>query len=411
MKATGQAKHCQHGHWRYNKVHPSLASRLRMRETFMVVSLLFLLMLAGCGTPQSQWEVLQTGRGARMLALTTDPHNQEALYAGSDTGQVYRAFADNASSPATSQGIPSGTRVDALLADPQAAGVVYAGTNNGLFRSHDYAVNWAPYGKGLPVDTITALASASQGVLLAGMLRNGVYFSHDGGATWARAVLPAFTSVNTLLCVIAACYAGLNQSQAETNLYITHDDGQTWTPEATGQAEAVYALAALVITSQAKRAGQTLLFAGTSHGLLVSMDGGASWHADATGLPGGAVTALGRYPAQPDWLLAGVNNAVYRSTDDGRHWSALAPESNGLSAPVAAIAVATGQQSGAVVYVAAGQLARYPAASGGGNPIASIIALLVALAILPLVIYRIMVSLRRYREDHLPRRPRAQDQQ
>ncbi len=370
-----------------------------------LLGLALTLALAACGTTQSQWETLQTDGSAQVISLSPDAHNPNIVYIGTDRGEIYRAFASSSSQPTAGHGVPVNAQITALLSDPTRANVILAATSQGIERSQDGGKNWAFYGNGLPAtDMVLSLASAGNGVLLAGLARQGMYRSKDDGATWAKVSLPSFAGVGVraLLCVGGACYAGLAQSQAEINLYISTDSGQTWAPGLTGRAEAINALTSLPAPHAST---QPSIFAATSRGLIESSDGGATWAHNASGLPSGAVTALARYPAQPQWLLAAVNGQVYRSEDGGKQWSALAPGLGSLGASVTGLAVATSPQSGAVVYAAAGhQLARYPAAAGASNLLASVIALLILLALIPLIIYRVRVSFRRFREDHLPRR-------
>jgi photosystem II stability/assembly factor-like uncharacterized protein len=59
-------------------------------------------------------------------------------------------------------------------------------------------------------------------------------------------------------------------------------------------------------------------------GVFESGDGGRNW--SAAGLSGEAVRALAMSPSDPDILIAGTLNGVYRSRDAARSWERISPE-------------------------------------------------------------------------------------
>jgi PKD repeat protein len=75
--------------------------------------------------------------------------------------------------------------VYALAVDPSSSSIIWAGTDNGLFRSTDGGVSWTPLTNGLPSTTITALKfdPASPSTFYAGTIV-GLFRSTDGGASW-----------------------------------------------------------------------------------------------------------------------------------------------------------------------------------------------------------------------------------
>lgn len=58
--------------------------------------------------------------------------------------------------------------------------------------------------------------------------------------------------------------------------------------------------------------------------LLISGDGGTTWHEAGAGLPPGYDVAVD--PADPDRVLYAARNRLHLSTDGGRFWRSLAPE-------------------------------------------------------------------------------------
>ena len=70
-------------------------------------------------------------------------------------------------------------------------------------------------------------------------------------------------------------------------------------------------------------ASQGRMFAGTSHGLFESVDGGKSWNLATGSLPMIPVTQFCVSRKQPSlmYFLSNGENHVYRSTDGGEHWT------------------------------------------------------------------------------------------
>ncbi len=268
-----------------------------------------------------------------------------------------------------------------MLPDPQRAGVIFAGTSAGLYRSDDYGDHWSAYSAGLPTSNaaVALAATPDDATLLAGLDHGGVYRSANDGATWvaSNGGLPA-QATSAALAWDAANHTWLlgliNGSGAP--LFISGDGGQTWAPHATGlpAKTQVNALATLGGPSAP-------LFAATTDGLFSSADAGQSWSHVGGGLPQGTALALATLTQQPTWLYVSIANAVYRSTDSGAQWALVAP---GLTNPAQGLAVTEGKQSGPVVYAAVGQLARYPTGitSGSGSGLSSNALLVVIVLVL-----------------------------
>lgn len=63
-------------------------------------------------------------------------------------------------------------------------GLLYAATNQGVFRSSDNGVNWLPVNTGLPGNASVLSLIANGPVLYAGLQGGGVYISTNGGLLW-----------------------------------------------------------------------------------------------------------------------------------------------------------------------------------------------------------------------------------
>jgi photosystem II stability/assembly factor-like uncharacterized protein len=73
-------------------------------------------------------------------------------------------------------------------------------------------------------------------------------------------------------------------------------------------------------------------------GLYVSDDAGKTWYAQAE-MRGQSVRSLARAPSNPNELVAGTLLGVFRSMDDGVHWSRISPADNAEIHEVQSIAI------------------------------------------------------------------------
>jgi hypothetical protein len=347
-----------------------------------LLALLLPLALAGCGAQAGDWRLIGPASGAHVYTIAADPHAAGLIYAGADDGGVYRVRADTQGNVLSGAGIPSSAVVASLAPDQQRAGVVLAGTSAGLYRSADYGDTWRAYGAGLPRGSaaVALAATPDDAVLLAGIDHGGLYRSVDSGATWTSAAsgLPSRATPVALLWDASAHLWLLGLvATSQAPLYASADGGQTWAPRVTGlPAKAqVNALALLPATGSASPA----LFAATTSGLYTSVNAGQSWSYIA-GLPQGSALALATLTQQPTWLYASVGSGVFRSMDGGAQWQTVA---RGLTSDAQGLAVTQEAQSGTVVFAAAGQVARYPsgATAVSGFSVAALLTI-IALALI-----------------------------
>jgi hypothetical protein len=323
---------------------------------------LAILVLLGAAAPASAQAVWssQGPAGGSIRSITPDPGRPARLYAGTDEG-IFKS--EDAGQSWTASGLP-GIRVQAIEIDAAHPGTLYAGTvtpagvaSLGIFKSTDGGASWAAINTGL-IDPITdfspvdvraiSIDPAHPGTLLAGTRFSEIFKSADGGATWQPVTLGGF---NISLEVSAFARDPSDPSRvyaASTNgLLLSTDGGDSWT--AYGDAGVSFFSLAL------DPATPSTLFAGniTGYGALKSTDGGAHWNQVNANLPvnTGAsgsfwplVLALAADPSQSSTLYAATyGNGLYRTTDGGTSWE---PAGTGIrSVFLAAVALSPGQSS------------------------------------------------------------------
>ncbi len=116
-------------------------------------------------------------------ALVIDPTAPSLIYAGTGSG-VFRST-DGASSWLDASAGLSGAAVYALALDPNAPRTLYAGTSAGVFKSNDFGAFWTPMNAGLTASRVSALAldPIATGTVYAGT-DAGVFRSTDAGSSW-----------------------------------------------------------------------------------------------------------------------------------------------------------------------------------------------------------------------------------
>jgi photosystem II stability/assembly factor-like uncharacterized protein len=145
-----------------------------------------------------------------------------------------------------------------------------------------HAVSWFPLGPyGGDARSFAADPHDSKHLYL-GTANGWIYDSHDGGENWVR----------------------LSQIDKRNDLILDH------------------------ILPDAKKPMRLLVGAWTAGrpdgGLFLSEDGGHTW-SDVPDMRGQYVISVARAPSAPDVIVAGTLKGVFRSTDNGQHWTQISP--------------------------------------------------------------------------------------
>jgi len=242
-------------------------------------------------------------------------------------------------------------RVNALVADPADAGVIYAGaggagSGTGVYRSTDGGATWADTSQGLPAEDVQALAFAagSPATLLAAV-GGEVYGSVDG--VWSllgdagpfgmyRALYPHPTELGTIYMV----------SRPE-GILRSRNGGAGWTVLGgglPGDEHETYVMSLAIDSSS-----PDVLYAGTGgwvghgNGVWKSTDGGATWVVANRGMIDYRISAVAVDPSNPQRIYAGGDAGELFVSDDGAgSWRDLTgnlPYDVSTHATVVAIAV------------------------------------------------------------------------
>jgi photosystem II stability/assembly factor-like uncharacterized protein len=185
--------------------------------------------------------------------------------------------------------------------------ILFAGTEDGVYRSVDNGASWKPTGLENIVYSLTVKSDDESSMnLFAGTLNGGVFLSTDHGDSWKQV---NFGLLNHYVNCLAASDSNIFAGTAD-GVFRSPSNGAYWIPASTGLARK--SIRSLNIYGKN-------LYAGTDMGLFVSMDDGANW--TSAGLKGEAVNAFAVIGSN---LFAGTDTSgVFISADNGVNWEII----------------------------------------------------------------------------------------
>ena len=148
----------------------------------------------------------------------------------------------------------------------------------------------------------------------------GVIVSHDGGASWERAVGDYLRDVCVINLAVGPTNAQTVYAAAATGLFKTADGGSTWTPLTGFPAGQVVRTVAVSPDDP-----QHVLVGVEGIGVYVSTDGGGTWQEGVAGLEAnGSLHDIVFDPTNTQVVYTSdYLSGVYRSTDGGLTWTQI----------------------------------------------------------------------------------------
>ena len=120
---------------------------------------------------------------------------------------------------------------------------------------------------------------------------------------------------------------GVQAPSGVVGLYRSENRAASWSFPGNGVGPAK------VLSLAADPKSNAVVYAGTSHGIFKTTDGGLTWK-PGSGLPNDAVTAIAVDAGNPSVVYAGMSEGLYQSADSGATWKSV------LATPVVSVAVA-----------------------------------------------------------------------
>ncbi len=202
-------------------------------------------------------------------------------------------------------------RIQALATIPDQ--ILYAGTDIGVYRSHDGGKTWLQINQGLFDQEIHSLVvnPKEPNTVYAGSSR-GVFKSEDGGDTWSDWFDETTGLINTKINDLALHPDTMNTLFAATDggIFKSSDAGESW--------EAVFTDHPVQIIKFSASNPNTVYAAGEDQ-TLRSKNGGRDWDPVwGNTLP--AVTTMVSLDTDPEFLYSGSNIGLHKSFNGGRNW-------------------------------------------------------------------------------------------
>ncbi len=226
------------------------------------------------------WKSIKNGiiDDSDIFAIDIDPRDPNHLIASACSG-IYETK-NAGDSWKKVQGIPSQSRrTRAILQHPSVAGVVFAGTTEGFWRSErgGDADSWmVTTSRQLEINSITVHPSRPETIFI-GTNNYGVMISNDSGKTFAptnggysgrfaNSIVADWETPNRIYA------ATINTATGGGFLFTSNDNGQTWRPSMRNMPARLITYSIL----QDMRDANTI-YLGTNLGIYRSVDRGASW--------------------------------------------------------------------------------------------------------------------------------------
>jgi photosystem II stability/assembly factor-like uncharacterized protein len=214
--------------------------------------------------------------------------SQIHVYAGAETGGIFRKAVGETQWQAVNHGLPQAAEVRAIAVRPGQPEIVFAGTQEGPYRSVDGGDTWERLDFPGPERVVWSFAFHPQDarVMYCGTAPGAVFRSQDGGDHWRR--LPTDLGGDVVRMEFPTRTIAMAANPAHPDhLYVALEVG----------------------------------------GVIRSLDGGESWQAVNNGLaPNVGLLDLHGVqisPAQPDTVFISVRAGLLRSRDQGEHWEPI----------------------------------------------------------------------------------------
>ena len=193
------------------------------------------------------WQPRNEGLTDSTVQVLASSPSQLQLYAGTDEGVFRTANSDNVW-VAVHTGLPD-VAVHALVVSDS---FVYAGTDSGVFRSGDQGESWTNVNTGLTATTVRVLALSPSAVIAA--MEDGVFRSLNHGAEWTA----ADSGLGGFEVHALTQYAGTFFAGTDSGVFVSADHGSSWAPVNAG----LTSLRARALTAYGEN-----LYAGADSGL------------------------------------------------------------------------------------------------------------------------------------------------
>lgn len=219
--------------------------------------------------------------------------------------------------------------VTALAVHPTRSEIVYAVTNDDIYKTRDGGKSWAPVHQGLGGARVISIAVHPfyTSTVFAGTLGDSVYRSMTGGQQWS--IINAGMKEHVAV-VNGFVFDPRDQetlyAATTVGIFKTRNNGLLWEGIPNIGLSSIY-----IVSLVLDRSKPDIIYAGTSGGVYKSLDGGESWKTAYNGMiedkPETAlslgINGLIQDPETPDILYAATTRGIFKTTDRAASWFPL----------------------------------------------------------------------------------------
>lgn len=223
--------------------------------------------------------------------------------------------------------MPSDVRVYHISICRDDCKVVYAGTNDGVYRSDDGGKSWAAKGLNGEMVRRVAISQDDCATAYATTWGEGVHKTTTGGDSW----MPSNNGLANLYLYTLAIDPSMSQvlyaGTAGNGVYKSTNGGNEWFPTNSGLPGGISIRSFIIDPDDT----QTIYVGTWGYGIYASSDGGSSWLEKNMGLGDLQINAMAIDPIHTEILYtATYESGVYRSENGGDNWA-----QNGLPGQIA----------------------------------------------------------------------------
>jgi hypothetical protein len=236
---------------------------------------------------------------------------------------------------------PDGGTVNKFAFDPGDPSIVYAATDNGVFRSIDGGAHWVAASELLGTSAFDVVVAKSDPQKVFVSTAYGLFKSSDRGLTWKQA--HGFASFRV---GVSAQNAAVVYSMSTGGPFRSADGGTTFGAVGSGIPSPLDSLSAFYVDPQNDNTVYALFI---TKGVYKSTDGGANWNPSGSGLPAtGIYYAIAGDPTNGSTLYIGTLNGIFKSTNAAGSWTEISTgfastTYYGLSSNASTVVAATGR--------------------------------------------------------------------
>ena len=259
---------------------------------------------------------------APVTVIEADPHHNGTVLAGTSAAMLFRSR-DWAESW-TRIPFPTELRstLHAVLISPSQANVYFVAVTSenpkyaGVFRSMDEGSSWEQL-PGLSRKQVWSLACwPPDGKVIAAGTQEGVYLTHDGGENWTQVSFLESGPQPVVALAFDPAHPNVLYAGTPHLSWKTTDGGASWRALRQGMQEDSDIFSIAVDWTQPRR-----LFEGACSGIYRSLNGGNTWVSleRAVGAQFRTYVVV-RRPRSANVFLAGTNAGLIQSFDGGATW-------------------------------------------------------------------------------------------